>query len=108
MITLIKTKGHTYGPNGWTSLRPHPDHIVNLSGNGHKVRAEVSHKWTEVYHTDENLPKDNHRRVRVLLCNDEAEYVGWGTTQALARKMASDKAVAEGYAPSRPSGGQQA
>lgn len=91
-----------FGLNGWTSLTHDDRYKLNLSGNGHKVRAEVSEKWTEVYHTDDNLSKDNDRRVRVLLCNDEAEFVGHGPTQVLARECAVNKARAWGYEPSRP------
>ena len=97
-----------YGPNGWTSLTHSAKHRVNLSGNGHKIRSEVSRDWMEIYVTNTSLDPEDGQRVMVVLryLHDPESFIGYGRTQAIARKAARDKAEEAGYAPSLPSGAQ--
>lgn len=99
-----------YGRNGWTSLTHSDKHKVNLSGNGHKVRAEVSEDWMELYVTNTSLDPEDGQRVQVVLryLHDPVSFIGYGRTQIIARKAARDKAEEAGYAPSPPSGGHLA
>ena len=83
--------------NGWGSLYPDPDRKTVLSGNGREVRAETTKEWTELNYTDENLPKGDDRRVRIIICFDTAEFMAHGPTQAEARRRVERKVERDGY-----------
>ena len=83
--------------NGWGSLYPDPDRKTVLSGNGREVRAEITKEWSEINHTDENLPKGDDRRVRIIICFDTAEFMAHGPTQAEARRRVERKVERDGY-----------